>query len=199
MGTTSARTPSSAPAIAAAAAVIALFAAGCGSSSSSSTASGTSTAQASASSSSTSSAAPKLHLKILSPRHDSHTGSAVTVRVSLSGGEAGGSKAVRYVLDGHLVRRGSRTLVYHGLRPGRQHLVVMLASDRGVRGSTVFVVRTPAPAPVATTPAPAPTTTMSTPPPTTSSPPPSSGIPQGNGGDGDGDNNGGPTDGDGNI
>jgi hypothetical protein len=188
---------------------LALVASGCGGSSSSSTtagsssAAGSSTQAASATSSTTS--APKLRLPILAPRAGARTGSVLTVRVSLIGGRATGPDPFRYVLDGTEVRRGSRTLVLHGLAPGHHHLVVMLAARHGVRGARVFVVKAPPappPAPVLTTtsaaPAPPP---VSTPAPAPAPAPPAagSGILQGGGGDGDSDNNGGPSDGDGNI
>jgi hypothetical protein len=124
------------------------------------------------------------------------------VRVALSGAAAG-SDALRYVLDGRLTRRGSRLLTYHDLAPGHHHLLVSLASNRGVHVATVFTVPAP-PSPPVPAPAPAPPpATMTTPPPTAAAPapapPPVSGIPQGDGGDRDGDNNGGPSDGDGDI
>jgi hypothetical protein len=191
---------------------LALLARGCGgSSSSSSTVSSSaaaSTTQPAAASSSTTSA-PKLRLPILAPRAGAHTGSVLTVRVALLGAKATGADAFRYVLDGSEVRRGPKSLVFHGLAPGRHHLVVMLAAHHGVRSTRVFIVKAPPappPAPVTTMTATATTTTP--PPPATTpapapstSPPPSagSGIPQGGGGDGDADNSGGPSDGDGNI
>jgi hypothetical protein len=187
---------------------LAVLASGCGGSSSSSStasssASGTSSQAASASSSTTS--APKLRLPILAPKAGARTGSVLTVRVALIGGRATGANPFRYVLDGTDVRRGSRTLVFHGLAPGHHHLVVMLAAHPGVRGTRLFVVKTPPappPAPVVTmtsaAPAPPP---VSTPAPAPAPAPPAAGngIPQGGGGDGDSDNNGGPSDGDGNI
>jgi hypothetical protein len=134
----------------------------------------------------------------------------LTVRVALVGAKPTGADPFRYVLDGSEVRRGSKSLVFHGLAPGRHDLVVMLAAHHGVRATRVFVVKAPPappPAPVATMPAPTPTTPpASAPAPApapapTPSPPPAAGngIPQGGGGDGDSDNNGGPSDGDGNI
>jgi hypothetical protein len=188
---------------------LALLASACGSSSSSSSTASSSaaasTTQSAAASSSTTSA-PKLHLPILAPRAGAHTGSVLTVRVALIGAKATGADPFRYVLDGSEVRRGSKSLVFHGLAPGRHHLIVMLAAHHGVRSTRVFIVRTPpAPPPAPVTTMTAPTTT--TPPATTPapapapSPPPSAGngIPQGGGGDGDADNSGGPSDGDGNI
>jgi hypothetical protein len=136
-----------------AAASVALALSACGSSTSSSSPSSSSpsssaTVQAAASASSATSAAPKLHLRVVSPKRDAHTdGAAVTVRVSLKGGRADGADPFVYVLDGRFSRRGARTLVLHGVRPGHQRLVVMLARARGVRGSTVFVVTAPPPPP----------------------------------------------------
>jgi hypothetical protein len=134
------------------AATVALALSACGgSSASSSSPSSSATIQAAASTSSTTSttsAAPKLHLKVVSPKRDAQTnGAAVTVRVLLKGGRADGADPFVYVLDGRFSRRGARTLVLHGVRPGHQRLVVMLARAHGVRGSTVFVVTAPPPPP----------------------------------------------------
>jgi hypothetical protein len=183
---------------------LALLAGGCGSSSSSSStasSSAASTTQAAATSSSTTSAR-KLRLPILAPRAGAHTGSVLTVRVALIGAKPTGADPFRYVLDSSEVRSGSKSLVFHGLAPGRHHLVVMLAAHHGVRATRVFVVNAPpAPPPAPVAPMPAPTTTMPPAPAPTPSPPPAAGngIPQGGGGDGDADNSGGPSDGDGNI
>lgn len=195
---------------------VALIAAGCGTASPSKNASGT-TQAATITTGTTPAVAPMPRVRIRSPRASAHTGSTVTVRAVVSG-EAG-SRLLRYTLDQGPVRSASARFTLHDLAPGRHRLVVMLATDRSVRATRTFVVRTPPPAPVpapapatttqppapvpapapATTtqppaPAPQPTTTTSTPTPTTGS-----GIPQNNGGDGDSDNNGGPSDGDGNF
>jgi hypothetical protein len=150
-------------------------------------------------------------LRILSPKRDSHTGTTVTVSVLLTGSPAGGSRLLRYVLDGSLTRGGPARLTFHGLAPGRHRLEAMLNDDRSVRGGVAFTVSAPAPiaalpvapsepAPSQTTASPSPATAPSqtAPPVSTPKPPPSTGIPQGGGGDGDGDNSGGPSDGDGN-
>lgn len=176
--------------------VLALILSACGgSSSSSSGAAGTSTQAAATTSSTTSTPKPKPRLPILTPRAGAHTGSVVTVRVSLLHAHATGADSFRYVLDGRLTRLGSRRLVFHDLKPGHHHLVVMLADNHGVYGSRGFVVRTPPapPPPVVSMPAPAPAPAPMSPPAT------GTGIPQGNGGDMDGDNNGGSSDGDGSI
>ncbi len=186
---------------------VSVAAAGCGSSSSSTT-----TAHAAAPAPTTTAARPPTpHLRIRSPRSGAHTSQTVTVRVVLTGAVPR-SPVLRYRLDGSRARRGASQLTFRDLAPGRHHLVVVLASDRSVRGRTVFVVRTPpappSPAPVQTTqpqapPAPAPA--ASPPTTTTAAPatrPPSRGgiIPQGpTAGDRDNDNNGGPSDGDGNL
>jgi hypothetical protein len=138
---------------------LALILSACGSSSSSSSAAGTSTQAAATTSSTTSTPAPKPRLPILTPRAGAHTGSLVTVRVSLLHARATGADPFRYVLDGRLTRLGSRRLVFRDLRPGHHRLVVMLAGDHGVHGSRAFVVRTPPPPPpppVVTMAAPAP-------------------------------------------
>jgi hypothetical protein len=185
----------------------------CGGSSSTSSATTTRAAVVS----STSAAAPKPRLKTLSPRVGSHIGSNVTVRVALVNGVATGPKPFRYILDGQ-TRFGPRRLVFHGVKPGHHHLIVMLVEGRAVRSQTRFVVKAPPAAPVqvvttpATTPAAPPAPAPSTPaapaptapapapaPPTMTSPAAGGGVPQGDGGDHDGDNNGGPSDGDGNI
>src|SRR5471032_1040571 len=126
---------------------LALLASGCGGgSSSSSTAASTSTA-ASATSTATTTSAPKLRLPILAPKAGAHTGSVVAMRVSLVGGKAAGAKPFRYTLDGRDVRSGSRRLVFHDLKPGRHHIVVMLAANHDVRDSRVLIGRTPPPPP----------------------------------------------------
>jgi hypothetical protein len=207
---------------------LALAVAGCGSSSSSSHSSSTASTAAAAPASSTSTttaAKPSrpLRLHILSPRAGARTGQNLTVRVALTGTASGHVHSFRYVLDGMLTRRGNARLTFHGLAPGRQHLVVSVPGDPGLHAAAIFVVRTPpvpaAPVPVATTAAPTSTTATpapTTPAPTTAAPTtaapapattttaapapaPASGIPQGNGGDMDGDNNGGPSDGDGGV
>src|SRR5581483_1888020 len=201
----------------------ALVVAGCGGSSSSSHSSSaaTGTPVTSASSTSTTTAARPsrpLRLHIVSPRAGAHTAQNLTVRVALTGTASGRVHSFRYVLDGVLTRHGDARLAFHGLAPGRQHLVVSVPGDRGLQATEVFVVRAPpapvAPAPVASTPAPTAPSTMTTPAPTTPAPTtaapppatttpaapapaPASGIPQGGGGDMDGDNSGGPSDGDG--
>jgi hypothetical protein len=182
---------------------LAVLVSGCGSSSSSSASAASSTAAA-VSTTSTTKSAPKLHLSILSPKAGAHTGSVVAVRVKLPGGRTSGADPLRYTLDGRDARVGSRRLVFHDVRSGRHHLVVMLAANPLVRDSTVFVVRTPPPpppAPVVSTPAPAPAPAPAAAPAPMPAPPVAGngGIPQGNGGDGDGDNRGAASDGDGNI
>jgi hypothetical protein len=159
---------------------------------------------------------PAPRLRIIAPRPGAVTSQTLTVRLSLTGAAPHGPHAVRYVLDGALVRLGSVRLTFHGLAFGRHHLTVMLASRRSVRATRSFRVPAPAvvPAPAAapapttstpspaTTPAPAaaPAPTTTTAPAATPAPSSTGGIPQGaNAGDADADNHGGPSDGDGNI
>jgi hypothetical protein len=141
---------------------------------------------------------PTPRLSIPSPRPTAHTGSTLTVRVTVSGAPATGADRFRYVLDRRLTRSGPSQLTFHDLAPGRHHMEVVLASGGAARATTAFTVRAAPPVAVEA-PAQVPETTTSAPPATPSPAPSTGGIPQGNGGDEDRDNNGGPSDGDGNI
>jgi hypothetical protein len=198
-----------------ASAAVALVISACGSSRSPSSSSQSQTNGASVAGPPATTAAPAplplaARLRILAPRRGASAASTLTVRVSLTGATAAGSRAFKYVLDGSLTRLGSARLSYHDLAAGQHHLLVALASRPSVSARVSFSVPVPPPRPAgpssAATP-PASTTAAPPPPPSSTqaaapatTPAPSGGIPQGaNAGDADSDNQGGPSDGDGNI
>jgi hypothetical protein len=89
----------------------------------------------------------RLRVHIMSPRAGSHTGQDLTVRIRVTGTASGRVHAFRYLLDGVLTRHGDGRLTFHGLAPGRQHLVVSVTGQPTVHAAAVFVVRAPPPPP----------------------------------------------------